>query len=104
MLLDLGRALSFFLAILSLYMVAISAFFDPGSRWEDRLVLALVKLAFAGCISLFSGVLFAWNSPHQRLRSTLPVQMFLWAASAISVLFVVCWYLHIGWIRVLNDR
>ncbi len=104
MLLDLGRALSFFLAIVSRYMVGLSAFFQPGSRWEARLALALVKLALAGCICLFSGVLFAWNSPRQRLRSTLPVQMFLWAAAAIVVLFAVCWYLHIGWVRVLDSR
>ena len=102
MLLDLGRALSFFLGILSLYMVAISAFFDPGSRWEDRLALAFVKLALSGCICLFSGVLFTWNSPRQRLRSTLPVQMFLCAATAIIVLFFACWYLHIGWLSILN--
>jgi hypothetical protein len=102
MLLDLGRALSFFLGIVTLYVAAMDAFFQPGSRWEDRLAFACVRLALAGCVCLLSGVLFAWNTPDQPLRSTLPVKMFLWAAGAISVLFAVCWYLHAGWLRVLG--
>jgi heme/copper-type cytochrome/quinol oxidase subunit 1 len=34
MLLDLAKALSFFLSILSLYPVALSAFFVPGTRFS----------------------------------------------------------------------
>jgi len=50
MLLELARPLSFFLSMLSLYPVLVSAFFVPGSRWEERLVGALLRIALAGCM------------------------------------------------------
>lgn len=57
MLLDLTRALSFFLSLVSLYWVTISAFFAPGTTLQERLITALLRLAFAACISFFSGLL-----------------------------------------------
>jgi hypothetical protein len=98
MLLELTRALSFFLSLVSLYWVTVSAFFVPGSTLQDRLITALLRLAFAACASFFSGLLFAWPSgdrrrPHQPLMSTLPVQLFLWAIAGITVLFLGSWYL-----------
>jgi hypothetical protein len=82
----------------TLYWVTISAFFVPGTSLQDRLITALLRLAFAACVSLFSGLLFTWPSgdrrrPHQPLMSTLPVQLFFWAIAGITVLFLSSWYL-----------
>jgi hypothetical protein len=97
MILELGKALSFLLSIVSIYWLAVSAFFVPGSRWEERLALALLKLAIAGCVCFCSGLLFCWplrrGRKRTRLTATLPVQLFFWAASGIAVLFVGTWYL-----------
>lgn len=97
MLLEISQVLSFLLSILSLYWVTIGAFFVPGSRWQDRLTLALLRLALSACICFLSGLLFSWPSRHRRrhqaLVSTLPVQLFLWALAAIAVLFFSSWYI-----------
>jgi hypothetical protein len=97
MLLDLTRAASFFLSIVTLYWVTISAFFVPGTSLEDRLTTALLRLALAACASFLSGLLFSWPSrthqTHQAITSTLPVQLFFWALAGISVLFLSSWYL-----------
>jgi len=97
MLLEISQVLSFLLSILSLYWVTISAFFVPGSRWQDRLTLALLRLALSACVCFFSGLLFSWPARprrrHQALVSTLPVQLFFWALAGIAVLFVSSWYI-----------
>ena len=97
MLLDLLRALSFLLSILSLCWVTMSAFFVPGSRWHDRLLLALLRLALAACVCFFSGLLFSWPSDarrrHPSIVSTLPVQLFFWTLAAVTILFVCSLYL-----------
>jgi hypothetical protein len=106
MLLELGKAVSLILSILSLYPVMLSAFFVPGTRWEDRLALSLLKIASAACICFASGLLFAM-SPRPSLRSfsavfsTLPVRLFLWAMAAMSVLFVVSWYIEEYYVPLL---
>lgn len=96
--LDLAKAASFFLCILVIYRAAIHAFFDPGVPLHDRMLLALAYLFFAACVSVFSGFIFIWpvrSNPEygQRLISTLPVRVFLWASVAIVALFVTSWYL-----------
>jgi hypothetical protein len=106
MLLDLGKAVSLILSILSLYPVMLSAFFVPGTRWEDRLVLSLLKIASAACICFASGLLFTLDSrPSLRavssIFSTLPVRIFLWAMSAMTVLFVASWYLEEYYVPLL---
>jgi cation transport ATPase len=98
MLLDLTRAASFFLCIVTLYWVTISAFFVPGTSLQDRLTTALLRVALAACVSFLSGLLFSWPSrnyrqPHQAITSTLPVQLFFWALAGIAVLFLSSWYL-----------
>lgn len=106
MLLELARAFSFFLSILSLYWMAISAFFVPGSRFEDRLMLALLRLAFAACVCFLSGILFSWPSRtrrrHPHLVSTLPVQLFFWTLAAVAILFIGSWYLS-SWPCSINS-
>jgi hypothetical protein len=98
MLLELIRAVSFLLSLLSLYWVTISAFFIPGSRWQERLVLALLRMSLAACICFFSGLLFSWPSrlsrrPPESIVSTLPVQLFFWTIAGIAILFLGSWYL-----------
>ena len=110
MILDIAKALSFFLSLLSLYPVVGSAFFIPGSRWEDRLVLTLARVGLAGCICLLSGILFAkpWQTVHgpaahgsERLLATLPVRMFLWTVAGVAVLFVSSWYCDVEFVPLL---
>jgi len=98
MLLELLRPLSFFLSMLSLYPVMLSAFFEPGTRWEDRLEMALLRVVFAACVCFASGLLYSWHSPSlheppEPLLSTLPMRLFLWALAGMAVLFVLSWYL-----------
>lgn len=96
--LDIAKAASFFFCILVIYRAAIEAFFDPGARLPDRILLALAYLFFAACASVFSGFIFTWpvrSNPEygRRLISTLPVRVFLWASLAIVALFLSSWYL-----------
>jgi hypothetical protein len=98
MFLDLSKALCFFLCILSLYHASIHAFFVPGTRWEERLLLALVRLALAACICFFSGLVFTWpirTNPDrgQHLIATLPVRLFLWSTACMVALFLSSWFL-----------
>ncbi len=98
MLHEIGRALSFFLSILSLFPVMGSAFFVPGSHWQERLAMSLMSIALAASVCFASGLLFSWpsatNPGGQSLTSTLPVRMFLWAVAGMAVLFAVSWYLE----------
>jgi hypothetical protein len=96
---EIGKAISFFLSILSLYPIVGSAFFVPGTRWEDRLTMSLLKVAMAGCVCLASGLFFcqspsAGNSLTDRLMRTLPVKMFLWTLAGVVLLFFVSWYIE----------
>ncbi len=96
--LELAKAVSFLVCILSLYWAAISAFFVPGAQWEERLWIAAFKLLCAAAICFYSGMVFSWPSrtnptAFQRLTSTMPVRLFFWALASIAVLFVMSWYL-----------
>jgi hypothetical protein len=108
MVLELSRALSFFLSILSLYPVLTSAFFVPGSHWQDRLAMSLLRIALAACVCFISGLLFSWPSPAnpagQSLTSTLPVRMFLWTLTGMAILFAVSWYLEEYYLPLLPHR
>jgi hypothetical protein len=105
MLLELTRALSFFLSILSLFPVLGSAFFVPGSHWQERLAMSLMYVALAVCLCFASGLLFAWPSPAnphgQSLTSTLPVRMLLCALGGMAVLFAISWYLEEYYVPLL---
>ena len=106
MVLELSKALSFLLSILSLYPVMMSAFFVPGARWEERLALAFYKIALAGCVCFASGLLFSWPSTESSkaqasLMSTLPVRMFFWAVAGMSLLFLASWYLEEYYVPLL---
>jgi len=99
MLLELARALSFFLSVLSLYPVLMSAFFVPGTSWKERLVKALLDVAFAACVCFSSGILFIWpsrTSPQsgQSLLASLPVRLFFLALAGMAILFALSWYME----------
>jgi hypothetical protein len=100
---EAGKALSFMLSLLSLYPIIVSAFFLPGTHWEERLSMALLKIALAGCVCFASGLLFAYSPDHKNepLLRTLPVQMFLWTLAAVAVLFVISWYLETYYVPLL---
>jgi hypothetical protein len=109
MLLDLTKALSFFVSMLALYPVVAGAFFVPGSHWQDRLILAIARMGVAGCLALVSGIFFArpWVNPEgmgqdepgqdgagRRLMATLPVRIYLWTVLGVAILFLLSWYLE----------
>jgi hypothetical protein len=96
MLLEIGKAVSLLMSILSLCALLESAFLVPGTRWEERLVGSLLWIALAGCICFGSGLLFRSAEPDEpaSLTRTLPVRLFFWALLGMAVLFVVSWYLE----------
>ena len=107
--LELAKAVSFLVCILSLYWAAISAFFVPGVQWEERLWIAGLKLLAAAAICFYSGMVFSWPSrsnptAFQRLTSTLPVRLFFWALAGIAVLFTLSWYLVDSEAEMLSIR
>jgi hypothetical protein len=107
--LELAKAISFLVCILSLYWAAISAFFVPGTQWQERLWIAGLKLLAAAAICFYSGMVFSWPSKtnptaFQRLTSTMPVRLFFWALAGIAVLFALSWYLAEGDAQALSMR
>src|SRR5215472_17171988 len=96
--LELAKAVSFLICILSLYWAGFSAFFVPGTQWEERMWVAGFKLLAAAAICFYSGMVFSWPSKanptaFQRLTATLPVRLFFWALGGLAVLFTLSWYL-----------
>jgi len=99
MILELGKFVSFAASILSLYALMGSAFFVPGSSWQERLVGSLLHIAMAACICFASGILFREDamqrSPESTppVTSTLPVRLFYWSLLAMALLFLLSWFL-----------
>lgn len=62
--LELGKAISLLLSIVSLWAVMVSAFFVPGTKWDERIAMALfLHLAIAACICFASGMIFQVDEP-----------------------------------------
>lgn len=96
MILDLGRAVSLALSILSLYALMDTAFFTFGARWEERLVVSFARIGLAACVCFASGLLFSYaTKPEVPLTRTLPVRLFLWALPGLALLFATSWYLDV---------
>jgi len=96
--LDLLKAAFTAGTIVAIYRVGVAAFFTPASRWEDRVLEGLIRLALAVCIALAGGVLFVWPSRRNPDRgkpflTALPVQMLLWATVLMTILFAASLYL-----------
>ena len=101
MLFELGKAVSFLLCILSLYSVVMSGFFEPNTTWQQRLLLGLSRVVLSGAICFASGVYFRFPARRNPDRGTsiwktLPVQLFLWGAITLTLLFCIAWFLRCG--------
>jgi hypothetical protein len=100
MFLEIGKFLSFAASILSLYALMGSAFFVPGTQWEDRLLASLARIALAACVCFASGILFRedarLHSPQvdPGVTSALPVRLFFWSLFAMALLFLLSWFLE----------
>jgi hypothetical protein len=96
MLLDLVRLASFVLSILSLYALLGTAFFIPGTHWEERLVASFARIILAGCVCFASGMLFRFSTdPEVSLTRTLPVRLFFWTLLGLALLFAISWFLDV---------
>jgi hypothetical protein len=95
MVLELGRAISFFLSLASLYAVVTNTFFVTATHWRTQLPVMLLHLAVAACVCFGSGLLFAYPG-DRKLTTTVPVRMFLWALTILPILFFVGWYVSCG--------
>jgi hypothetical protein len=99
MLLELGKLVSLLLSILSLDALLASAFFVPGSPWDERLLNSLTRIVLAACVCFASGLLFN-RQPHEgteagpEILRTLPVRLFFWAVAGMALLFSLSWYLE----------
>ncbi|MEO6922319.1 MAG: hypothetical protein ABI142_00700 [Bryocella sp.] len=99
--LEIAKAVSLMLTIVSLYPVLLTAFFEPNTDWHERMIAAGMRLAIAACAAAVGGLIFTWpakSNPDARVGffKTLPVQLFLWAVGVIGVLFFAEWYLRCG--------
>lgn len=99
MALEIGKALSFFASIFSLYLLMGSAFFVPGTTWQERLIASLTRIALAACVCFASGILFRQEAIQHgqqsapSLTATLPVKLFFWGLLIMTLLFVGSWFL-----------
>ena len=103
---EIGKALSFMLSILSLYPLVVSAFFEPGTHWEERLNMSIMRVALAGCVCFASGLFFyrparPGEDPGEPLMQTLPVRMFFWTVFGVAIFFFLSWYLEVYFVPVL---
>jgi hypothetical protein len=101
-LLDLGRAFTFLLSILSLYALIDTAFFLTATTWEQRLVASIARVVVAACVCAASGLLFRTETrPTTPLSHTLPVRLFLWTLFGVSILFCLAWFLDVYFVPYL---
>jgi hypothetical protein len=94
--LELGKFVSLLLSILSLDAVFHSAFLEPGSNLEQRLLPSLERLLLAAAVCLGSGAIFCiWERRVGRcgtgVLGSLPMLIFWWGAGAIALLFAGVW-------------
>jgi hypothetical protein len=99
MLVEAAKPVTFIFCILSLYALFHAAFMAPSSDPYQRIYDSILLLALSAIVSVISGVSFltAERQPERRratLMSTLPVQLFCWAASVMVVLYLLSWYLE----------
>ena len=95
MLLEIGKAVSLLMSILSLCALLESAFLVPGAGWEERLAGSLLRIGLAACVCFASGLLFRSAEPDPApITRPLTVKLFFWALAGMAVLFVLSWYLE----------
>jgi hypothetical protein len=90
MLLEIAKPIALILCLVSLYVVFYTAFFVPASDLEHRTWDTLALLSLSAGICMSSGMLFREpeESGARLLMRTLPVQVFLWAAGGMLILFL----------------
>ena len=99
MLFEIAQPVSLLLCVLSLYRVFHVAFLEPAAAWNERILASAGMLAISAAICLVSGMIFCEgyqdrDTGIKRFTSTLPVQLFCWAASLMVLLFLAAWYLE----------
>jgi hypothetical protein len=106
MLLDLGKSLTFIASLLSLFPLLFSAFFVPGTHWQDRILFSLDKAAVSACLCFASGLLFVASSQPKSFSlppvlATLPVRVFFSALIGMVFLFAASWFLETYYVPLL---
>jgi hypothetical protein len=97
--LELAKFASLLLSILSLDAVLHSAFLEPGSNLQQRLLPSLDLMLVAAAISLASGYIFHVGDQKAGKREasvvgTLPMMIFWWGAGLIALLYGLGWLLE----------
>jgi hypothetical protein len=109
MLLELAKPVALLLCLLSLFAVFHTLFLSiedphlllqPHQAFVDRIIDSTLLLALSAGICLLSGLIFreAEPYPHPSLATTLPLQIFYWAATIMLVLFFLAWFLETHYI------
>ena len=99
MFLELAKFVSLLLSILSLNAVLHSAFLEPGSNLQQRLLPSLDMLLLAAAVCLSSGYIFrAWEQRvgkhNASVIGSLPMMIFWWATGLMTLLFALAWLLE----------
>lgn len=99
---ELARAVALILSIASLYTLLGSAFFAPGSPWQQRLMASIETLAMSGCVCFASGLLFSVTTRSEPpVTRTLPVRLFFWALGGTALMFLLSRYLEVYYIPLI---
>ena len=99
MFLELAKFASLLLSILSLDAVLHSAFLEPGSNLQQRLLPSLDLMLVAAAISLASGYIFHVGDQKAGKRDasvagSLPMMIFWWGSGGIALLYALGWLLE----------
>jgi hypothetical protein len=97
--LELAKFASLLLSILCLDAVLHSAFLEPGSNLQQRLLPSLDLLLVAAAVSLGSGYIFhLWDlkagKRYATVAGSLPMMIFWWGAGVIALLYALGWLLE----------
>lgn len=92
-LVEAAKPVALVLCMAALCGVFYTAFLIPANDMEHGVWDTLTLLSLAAGICVASGMLFR-DSESSSLMRTLPVQMLLWGAGVMVVMFVASWYLE----------
>ncbi|HEX3966705.1 MAG TPA: hypothetical protein VHW70_01950 [Edaphobacter sp.] len=104
-LLEFAKLAALLLCLLSVYAVFHSLFFSiedpqlflqPHHTFVDRILGSLFLLGISAAISFVGGVIFreAEPPPHPSLAKTLPLLIFSWSTSIMTLFFFLAWFLE----------
>jgi hypothetical protein len=99
LIIEIARPIALIFCILSLYAVFHAAFLDPAGDVRQRIWDGGIMLGLSAAICLIGGLVFRADAEARGgrdlpLTATLPVQLFVWGASAMLMIFVVSWCLE----------